>query len=240
MPDPQPQALHQPTRHMSRPRAGELDRMADFVIVWCDQAEHTSQSLSRGSRVVLMGRLQQRSWTTEDGSARSVVEVLAEELGRSLRWAPATTTRTMRGPGPAASSGVVVAAALLSAVGAGRGLPAGLELAPGGWGHEQHDDSDADGQEQHRSDQVDRRRPHSDSHCLIQSSSPASAVTPSSEQATTAAHRAHPRRRSNPWAVIASPAAATRTAGRNARRHCCICRSLTPASCTTSVLHQRT
>jgi single-stranded DNA-binding protein len=159
MPDPQPQALHQPTRHMSRPRAGELDRMADFVIVWCDQAEHTSQSLSRGSRVVLMGRLQQRSWTTEDGSARSVVEVLAEELGRSLRWAPATTTRTMRGPGPAASSGVVVAAALLSAVGAGRGLPAGLELAPGGWGHEQHDDSDADGQEQHRSDQVDRRRP---------------------------------------------------------------------------------
>ena len=41
-----------------------------------------------------MGRLQQRSWTAEDGSARSVVEVLAEELGPSLRWATATTTRS--------------------------------------------------------------------------------------------------------------------------------------------------
>jgi single-strand DNA-binding protein len=42
----------------------------------------------------VVGRLQQRSWTAEDGSARSVVEVVAEELGPSLRWATATTTRT--------------------------------------------------------------------------------------------------------------------------------------------------
>jgi single-strand DNA-binding protein len=41
------------------------------VIVWRDQAEHAAQSLSKGSRVVVVGRLQQRSWTTEDGSARS-------------------------------------------------------------------------------------------------------------------------------------------------------------------------
>jgi single-strand DNA-binding protein len=40
-----------------------------------------------------MGRLQQRSWTAEVGSARSTVEVVAEELGASLRWATATTTR---------------------------------------------------------------------------------------------------------------------------------------------------
>jgi single-strand DNA-binding protein len=53
-------------------------------------------SLSRGSRVVVVGRLQQRSWTAEDGSARSVVEVVAEELGPSLRWATATTTRAGR------------------------------------------------------------------------------------------------------------------------------------------------
>ena len=66
------------------------------VIVWRDQAEHASQSLAKGSRVVVMGRLQQRSWTAEDGSARSVVEVLAEELGPSLRWATATTTRATR------------------------------------------------------------------------------------------------------------------------------------------------
>ena len=66
------------------------------VIVWRDQAEYASQSLSRGSRVVIMGRLQQRSWTAEDGSARSVVEVLAEELRPSLRWATATTIRATR------------------------------------------------------------------------------------------------------------------------------------------------
>src|SRR5215207_2570570 len=66
------------------------------VVVWRDQAEHAAQSLSKGSRVVVVGRLQQRSWTAEDGSARAVVEVVAEELGPSLRWATATTTRTTR------------------------------------------------------------------------------------------------------------------------------------------------
>jgi single-strand DNA-binding protein len=66
------------------------------VIVWRDQAEHAAESLSKGSRVVVVGQLQQRSWTAEDGSARSTVEVVAEELGPSLRWATATTTRTTR------------------------------------------------------------------------------------------------------------------------------------------------
>jgi single-strand DNA-binding protein len=61
--------------------------------VWRDQAEHAAESLSKGSRVVVVGRLQQRSWTAEDGSARSVPEVVAQELGPSLRWATATTTR---------------------------------------------------------------------------------------------------------------------------------------------------
>jgi single stranded DNA-binding protein len=51
------------------------------VIVWRDQAEHAALSLSKGSRVVVVGRLQQRTWTAEDGSARSTVEVVAEELG---------------------------------------------------------------------------------------------------------------------------------------------------------------
>jgi single-strand DNA-binding protein len=64
------------------------------VIVWRDQAEHAAQSLSKGSRVVAVSRLQQRTWTAEDGSARSVVEVVAEELGPSLRWATATSRTT--------------------------------------------------------------------------------------------------------------------------------------------------
>ena len=76
--------------------SGRREQEASFftVVVWRDQAEHSVQSLSKGSRVVVMGRLQQRTWTAEDGSARSVVEVVAEELGPSLRWA--TTTRTTR------------------------------------------------------------------------------------------------------------------------------------------------
>ena len=78
--------------------SGRREQEASFftIVVWRDQAEHAAQSLSKGSRVVLVGRLQQRSWTAEDGSARSVVEVVAEELGPSLRWATAATTRTTR------------------------------------------------------------------------------------------------------------------------------------------------
>jgi single-strand DNA-binding protein len=76
--------------------SGRREQEASFftVIVWRDQAEHAAESLAKGSRVVVMGRLQQRTWTAEDGSARSVVEVVAEELGLSLRWLTATTTRT--------------------------------------------------------------------------------------------------------------------------------------------------
>jgi single-strand DNA-binding protein len=78
--------------------SGRRDQEASFftVVVWRDQAEHAAESLSKGSRVVVMGRLQQRTWTAEDGTARSVVEVVAEELGASLRWATATTTRPSR------------------------------------------------------------------------------------------------------------------------------------------------
>jgi single-strand DNA-binding protein len=78
--------------------SGHREQEASFftVVVWRDQAKHVAESLSKGSRVVVVGRLQQRSWTAEDGSARSVVEVVAEELGPSLRWATATTTRTTR------------------------------------------------------------------------------------------------------------------------------------------------
>jgi single-stranded DNA-binding protein len=46
--------------------------------------------------VAIVGRFQHRSWTAEDGSAHSAVEVVAEELGPSLRWATATTTKATR------------------------------------------------------------------------------------------------------------------------------------------------
>jgi single-strand DNA-binding protein len=78
--------------------SGHREQEASFftVIVSRDQAEHAAEYLAKGSRAVVLGRLQQRSWTAEDGSARSVVEVVAEELGPSLRWATATTARRTR------------------------------------------------------------------------------------------------------------------------------------------------
>jgi single-strand DNA-binding protein len=74
--------------------SGRREQEASFltVIVWRDQAEHAVKSLTTGSRVVVIGRLQQRSWTAEDGSARSTVEVPVEELGPSLRWAVGCST----------------------------------------------------------------------------------------------------------------------------------------------------
>jgi single-strand DNA-binding protein len=82
--------------------SGRRDQEPSFftVVVWRDQAEHTVESLAKGSRVVVVGRLQQRTWTAEDGSARSIVEVVAEELGPSLPWATATTTRTTTSTAP--------------------------------------------------------------------------------------------------------------------------------------------
>jgi single-stranded DNA-binding protein len=84
--------------HVPRGGAGRREQEASFftLIVWRDQAEHAVESLAKDSRVVVVGRLRQRSWTAEDGSARSTVEVVAEELGPSLRWTTATTTRATR------------------------------------------------------------------------------------------------------------------------------------------------
>jgi single-strand DNA-binding protein len=75
--------------------------MASFftVVVWRDQVEHAAESLAKGSRIVVVGRLQQRAWITEDGSAQSTVEILAEDLGPSLRWATARPERASRSTG---------------------------------------------------------------------------------------------------------------------------------------------
>jgi single-strand DNA-binding protein len=81
--------------------SGRREQEPSFLtaVVWRDQAEHAAQSLSKGSRVVVVGRLQQRSWLTEDGSTRSTVEVVAEELGPSLRWVTAMPARITKSDG---------------------------------------------------------------------------------------------------------------------------------------------
>jgi single-strand DNA-binding protein len=70
------------------------------VTCWGDLGDNVSESLSKGSRVIVTGRLEQRSWETQEGDKRSRVEIIADEVGPSLRWATAQVTRTERkGPG---------------------------------------------------------------------------------------------------------------------------------------------
>ena len=58
------------------------------VVCWRDLAEHVVLSLDKGARVVLTGRLEQRSWTGEDGRIRTRSEVVADDVGISLRFMP--------------------------------------------------------------------------------------------------------------------------------------------------------
>ena len=55
------------------------------VNVWRGQAEHLADSLAKGDRVMVTGRLRQRSWETPEGDKRSVTELEAEEVGASLK-----------------------------------------------------------------------------------------------------------------------------------------------------------
>ena len=63
------------------------------VNVWRDQAEHVSRSLHKGARCVVVGRLKSRSWETPEGQRRSAVEVDAEVVGMSVRFAPAASAQ---------------------------------------------------------------------------------------------------------------------------------------------------
>lgn len=69
------------------------------VVCWAELAENAAESLAKGNRVVVTGRLEQRSWETPDNETRSVVEIVADEIAPSLRWATAEITRIPRGPG---------------------------------------------------------------------------------------------------------------------------------------------
>jgi single-strand DNA-binding protein len=70
------------------------------VNAWRDQAEHLADSLGKGDRVMVTGRLRQRSWETPQGEKRSVTEIEADEVGASLKWATAKVERaSQRGNG---------------------------------------------------------------------------------------------------------------------------------------------
>ncbi|RIQ20714.1 single-stranded DNA-binding protein [Jiangella rhizosphaerae] len=67
--------------------------------VWRQAAENAAESLQRGMRVVVTGRLKQRSYETREGEKRTVIELDVDEIGPSLRYATAKVTRTQRSGG---------------------------------------------------------------------------------------------------------------------------------------------
>ena len=64
--------------------------------VWRQAAENVAESLTRGARVIVTGRLKQRSFETKEGEKRTVIEVDVDEVGPSLRYATAKVNKTTR------------------------------------------------------------------------------------------------------------------------------------------------
>src|SRR5471030_1013366 len=67
--------------------------------VWRDAAENVAESLQRGTRVLVTGRLRSRSYETKEGEKRTVVEMEVDEVGPSLRYATAKVAKASRGGG---------------------------------------------------------------------------------------------------------------------------------------------
>ena len=75
------------------------------VVCWREMAENVTESLEKGARVVVVGRLDQRSWETDSGDKRSKIEVVADEVAPSLRWATAVVSKNERSTGDGGYSG---------------------------------------------------------------------------------------------------------------------------------------
>ena len=76
------------------------------VVAWRQLADNASATLTKGSRVVVTGRLEQRSWETESGEKRSIVEITADDIAASLRFATAEIHKVERsGPGDGGGGG---------------------------------------------------------------------------------------------------------------------------------------
>src|SRR5258708_2099075 len=89
--------------------------------IWRQAAENVAESLTKGMRVVVQGRLRQRSYETREGENRTVVELDVEEVGPSLKYATAKVTKAARGGGGGGGG-----------FGGGGGSRAGWGRGPGG------------------------------------------------------------------------------------------------------------
>jgi single-strand DNA-binding protein len=86
---------------------GEWQEQVSFfnIVAWGDLGENAAASLTKGNRVMIAGRLEQRSYETKEGEKRSVTEVIADELGPSLRWAQVQIERISRDAAAGGSGG---------------------------------------------------------------------------------------------------------------------------------------
>ncbi len=77
---------------------GEWQEKVSFfnISAWDTLGENAAASLTKGTRVIVTGRLEQREYETQQGEKRNVVEIVADELGPSLRWARANVERVQR------------------------------------------------------------------------------------------------------------------------------------------------
>jgi single-strand DNA-binding protein len=73
--------------------------------IWRQAAEHVAESLQKGARVIVQGRLKQRTFETREGEKRTVIELDVDEIGPSLRYATAKVVRAARGGGPGGGGG---------------------------------------------------------------------------------------------------------------------------------------
>jgi single-strand DNA-binding protein len=65
-------------------------------MIWREAAEHVAESLTKGARVIVTGRLVQRSYETREGEKRTVIELIVDDIGPSLRYATANVARIRR------------------------------------------------------------------------------------------------------------------------------------------------
>ena len=76
------------------------EKVSFFNVTACDTlGENIAASLTKGTRVIVTGRLEQREYETKEGEKRNVVEIVADEIGPSLRWARAEVERIARDGG---------------------------------------------------------------------------------------------------------------------------------------------
>ena len=94
-------------RRWQNRQTNEWEESVSFfdVTCWAQLAENVAESITKGSRVMVSGRLDQRSWETQDGDKRSKIEIVADEIGPSLTYATAQVVRNERREGFDGGSG---------------------------------------------------------------------------------------------------------------------------------------